>query len=72
MTISDADCIAPLRNAEQFAGLTTLVKVVADRDINGVVSTQSRYYISSLKADALTLLDATKLIGGLRTVFTGC
>ena len=65
LTLSGADCIASLRNALNFANLKTVVKVTAERDINDVVSVESRYYISSLDADASKLLDATRTHWGI-------
>ena len=65
LTLSGADYIASLRNAKDFANLKTVVKVTAERDINDVVSVESRYYISSLDADASKLLDATRTHWGI-------
>ena len=58
LTLSGADC-------KDFANLKTVVKVTAERDINDVVSVESRYYISSLDADASKLLDATRTHWGI-------
>ena len=45
----DLNC---LKDAHAWPGLKTLVMVEAIREINGVASTERRYYISSLPADA--------------------
>ena len=45
----DLNC---LKDAHAWPGLKTLVMVEAIREINGVTSTERRYYISSLQADA--------------------
>ena len=65
ITLSGADCIGSLRNANSFANLKTVVKVTAERDINSEVSIESRYYISSLGSDADKLLDATRTHWGI-------
>jgi predicted transposase YbfD/YdcC len=48
-TISDIDW---LQGKENWKKLTTIVMVVSQRDINGEISEETRYYISSLKDDA--------------------
>lgn len=64
-SLSGADCIASLRNANGFANLKTVVKVTAERDINDEVSVESRYYISSLSSNACQLLHATRTHWGI-------
>jgi predicted transposase YbfD/YdcC len=44
--------LSGLKEAHAWPGLKTLVMVEAIREINGVASTERRYYISSLQADA--------------------
>ena len=45
---------------ENFANLNSVVKVTAEREVNQQVTTESRYYISSLPGDAVRLLEATR------------
>ena len=49
----------------QWPGLRALVKVSAERRINGKTSVQDRYYISSLPADATQLLAAVRAHWGI-------
>ena len=58
--ISDPVLIAPLRGSENFVNLNTVVKVTAHREANTETTVKSRYYISSLNANAAKLLDATR------------
>ena len=57
--IADLDVISALRGSENFVNLNSIIKVTADREINQQVTTESRYYISSLLGDAARLLEAT-------------
>ena len=58
--ISDPGVISTLRASENFVNLNSVVKVTAEREVNQKVTTQSRYYISSLPGDAEQLLEATR------------
>ena len=58
--IADLGIIAALRGSEHFVNLNSIIKVTAKREINQQVTTESRYYISSLPADAARLLEATR------------
>lgn len=46
------DDLSCLKSRHGWPGLKTLVMVEATRELNGVASTERRYYISSLQADA--------------------
>jgi len=39
----------------EWAGLKTIIRINAMREINNVISTETRYYISSLEADAVKI-----------------
>ena len=58
--ISDSALIAPLRGSEAFVNLNSVVKVTTQREHNGQTTVKSRYYISSLPADATQLLEAIR------------
>ena len=59
-TIADPGVISTLRASENFVNLNSVVKVTAEREINQQVTTETRYYISSLPGDAAQLLEATR------------
>jgi predicted transposase YbfD/YdcC len=46
------DDLSCLKDAHTWPGLKTLVMIEATREINGVASSERRYYISSLQAEA--------------------
>ena len=58
--ISDPALIAPLRGSENFVNLNAVVKVTAHRESNTENTVKSRYYISSLNANAAQLLGAIR------------
>jgi len=58
--ITDPDCLAYLRNRQQWTRLNAVVKVTAHRETATGTSVQSRYYISSLAGQAKALLEATR------------
>ena len=58
--IADPGVISTLRSSENFVNLNSVVKVTAEREINQQVTTETRYYISSLPGDAAQLLEATR------------
>lgn len=58
--ISDSALIAHLRGSENFVNLNSVVKVTAHRESNTEHTVKSRYYISSLNANAVQLLEATR------------
>ena len=58
--IADSEVISTLRSSENFVNLDSVVKVTAEREINQQVTTETRYYISSLPGDAAQLLEATR------------
>ena len=60
ISVSDAEVITPLRGSETFVNLNSVVKVTAQREHNGQTTVKSRYYISSLPADAVQLLNAIR------------
>lgn len=55
-TISDAALVSYLRNRAGWRNLRTLVKVVAERRVNGETTIEPRYFISSLDGDAQRML----------------
>ena len=63
--ITDPDRLDYLQNRQQWAKLNTVVKVTAQRETATQTSVQSRYYISSLAAQAKTLLSATRKHWGI-------
>jgi len=63
--ITDPDCLDCLQNRQQWSKLNAVVKVTAQRETATQTSVQSRYYISSLAAQAKTLLSATRKHWGI-------
>lgn len=59
-TISDPEIICCLRGANRFRSLTTLVRVRAERYLDGESSVEDRYFISSAVTQASEALDATR------------
>jgi len=52
--------LALLRNRHQWKGLKSMVRMVSERKIGGTTEVQTRYFISSLPADAKTILKAKR------------
>lgn len=59
-TISDPALISCLRGANKWRDLTTVVKVQAERYVNGKYSIESRYFIASSQECAASLLTDTR------------
>jgi predicted transposase YbfD/YdcC len=59
-TISDAELLARLRNADHFKNLQTVMKVRHERRIDKTVTVEEHYYISSLAMTATHLLAAKR------------
>lgn len=59
-TISDPALLCHLRNADHFKNLQTVMKVRHQRTLDGTVSVEEHYYISSLKTATATLLAAKR------------
>lgn len=59
-TISDADLLRHLRNADHFKSLQTVMKVRHERRLDNTVTVEEHYYLSSLSASAATLLAAKR------------
>jgi predicted transposase YbfD/YdcC len=59
-TIADATPVNYLRNRAGWRNLRTIVKVVAERRVNGETTIEARYFISSLDGDARRLLKAVR------------
>jgi predicted transposase YbfD/YdcC len=59
-TISDPALLSQLRNTDRFKNLQTLMKVRHERYLEGTVSHEEHYYITSLKTSAATLLAAKR------------
>jgi len=51
-TLSDPTCLSMLPDRDRWANLRTLVKVRAERQVNGQTSVETRYYLSSLAGGA--------------------
>ena len=64
-TICDVGLVNYLRNRAGWRNLRTIVKVVAERRVNGETSRQDRYFISSLDGDARRLLRAVRSHWGI-------
>jgi len=64
-TISDALLVDYLRNRTGWRNLRTLVKIVAERRVNGETTTEARYFISSLDGDARRMLKAVRSHWGI-------
>jgi len=64
-TISEAQFIDYLRNKADWRDLRTIVKVVAEREVNGAPTFEERYFISSLPGDAQRLLQAIRAHWGI-------
>lgn len=59
-TIADPQLLANLRNTAHWPELHTLLKIQAERIIDGKRSLETRYFISSLPTSAAKLLDAAR------------
>lgn len=63
--IQDKRALAHVQGRERWAGLKTVAKVTAHRHVAGRVSVESRYFISSLPANAQQLLQAIRTHWGI-------
>lgn len=63
--ITDSHCLDYLQNRGQWANLSAVVKVTAQRETATDTTVHSRYYISSLAGQAKTLLEATRRHWGI-------
>lgn len=63
--ISGEDSLQFLRDYDRWPGLTTLAMVRNRRELNGHVTVESRYYISSLANEAATILKAARSHWGI-------
>lgn len=59
-TIADPDFLFALRDREKWAGLTTLVKLTAERTVGTTTSVETRFFISSLPHTAQPLAAAVR------------
>lgn len=59
-TIADPQLLSQLRNTAQWPKLHTLLKIQAERIIDGKRSLATRYFISSLQTSAAKLLEAAR------------
>jgi len=59
-TIAEAALVDYLRNRAGWRNLRTIVKVVAERQVNGETTRAARYFISSLDGDARRMLNAVR------------
>jgi predicted transposase YbfD/YdcC len=58
--ISDPDILAHINDYKLWKGLRSLVKLTSQRHLDGQISRKTRYFISSLPADAQRLLHAVR------------
>jgi predicted transposase YbfD/YdcC len=58
--IDSEEYLSFLRKREQWAGLKSIVRIVAKREMDEKIETQTRYFISSLPANAKALLKAKR------------
>ncbi len=63
--ISGEDSLQFLRDYDRWPGLTTLAMVRNRRELNGHVTVESRYYISSMANEAATILKAVRSHWGI-------
>ena len=54
------DRLDQIRELDKWTGLQTIVKIESTRTLNGVASTESRYYISSLDSNAEKILSTIR------------
>ena len=58
--IEQAEYLALIRKREQWKGLKSIVRIVSHRQIGELLETQTRYFISSLSADAKKILKSKR------------
>ena len=58
--ISDPDILAHINDYKLWKGLHSLVKLTSERHVDGQISRKTRYFISSLPADAQRLLHSVR------------
>lgn len=58
--IDQPEYVSFLRQHERWAGLQSLVRIISERRIGEKVQTETRYFISSLPADARAILKAKR------------
>jgi predicted transposase YbfD/YdcC len=58
--IDDEEYLSFLRKRGQWSGLKSIVRIIAKRETGEKIETQTRYFISSLPADAKTILKAKR------------
>lgn len=58
--IEQAEYLALIRKHEQWKGLRSIVRIISHRQIGEKVETQTRYFISSLSADAKLILKSKR------------
>lgn len=59
-SVTDRECIEYLSDRGEWRGLSGVVMVECERVVDGVESSRKRYYISSLRADAKTMLESVR------------
>lgn len=59
-SVTDSECIGYLNDKEEWRNLSAVAMLECERLIEGVRTKQRRYYISSLRADAKTLLESAR------------
>jgi predicted transposase YbfD/YdcC len=59
-TIADPGTLAPLRRSEEWAKLTSVIEIRAQRQVGADRTTKLRYYLSSLDGDAEQALRITR------------
>ena len=63
--VSDPDYLDYVNDRNQWSELKSLITVESERTENGITSTQTRYYISSLPNDAHKLLSSVRTHWGI-------
>ena len=64
-SVTDSECIDYLNDKGEWLNLSSVALVECERVVEGVASSQSRYYISSMRADAKTLLESVRSHWGI-------
>ena len=59
-TVTDRECIDYLNDKREWSGLSSVAMLECERLMEGAMSKQRRYYISSLRADAKAMLESVR------------
>lgn len=69
--IDDPIAFDYIRHYEGWAGLKSIVRVYRERQVQDQIQRETSYYISSLAADAATILAAIRQHWGIKTSYIG-